>query len=145
MIHAVIVGNIGQEPELRSTAGGMSVLRLRVAANNRQQVDGEWRDVPTWVSVDLVGKRAESLSKVAQKGTRVAVRGVLYQREYARKDGSKGLALDCRADDVELLGGGKPAGEARPAPRAERPEFDHDHTYSMGFSAGNDDGSDIPF
>lgn len=143
MMTVLLTGNVGQDPEVRATSSGMTVLRLRVASNDRQQVDGQWQDVATWVSVDVVGKRAENLSRVIQKGTKVNIRGTLQQRAYARKDGSKGFALDCRADGVEILSGGKPFHERTQAPRAEKPEFDHDHTYSMGH--GGDDGNDIPF
>ena len=129
MIHAVVIGHLGADAELRYTDGGMAVLRMRVASSTHLKVGGEYKDVATWVNVDVVGKRAESLAKVnLKKGSRIGARGSLYQREYERRDGGgKGYSLDLRADDIELLGDKKGEGQTssygqstqapRPAPQ----------------------------
>lgn len=120
MIHAVVIGHLGADAELRYTDSGMAVLRIRVAASSRLKVDGEYKDVPTWVSVDVVGKRAEALAKVnLAKGSRIATRGMMHQREYDKRDGGKGYSLELRADDVELLGDKRADGQA---PRAQAPQ-----------------------
>ncbi len=121
MIHAVVIGNLGADPELKYGQDGTPILNLRVAASSRQKVDGEWKDVATWCSVAVFGKRGESLAKILDKGTRVAVRGALSVREYDKRDGGRGYSIDVRADEVELLGSkGDGAGGARPggAPRS---------------------------
>lgn len=122
MIHVFAVGHLGADAEMRYTDGGMAVLRMRIACSTHLKVGGEYKDVPTWVNVDVVGKRAESLAKVnLRKGSRIGVRGILYQREYERRDGGgKGYSLDLRADDVELLGDKNNNGaREQPAPRPQ--------------------------
>lgn len=121
MIHATVIGNLGKDPERRNMGDGTAVLRLTVASNSRQKVGNEWKSVPTWVSVDLVGKRAESLANILHKGSQVAVRGSLALREYDRRDGTKGQSLDMRADEVELLGSanGQSRGDSRGESRDE--------------------------
>ena len=109
MIHATVVGNLGAEPEMKYAGDGTPILNLRVAASSRKKVDGEWKDVPTWCAVSVFGKRAESLAKLLEKGSKVAVRGELSVREYDKRDGGRGYSVDVRADEVELLSG-KPGG-----------------------------------
>lgn len=151
------LGHLGADAELRYTDSGMAVLRLRVAVQDRQKVEGEWKDVPIWCSVDVVGKRAESLAKVnLKKGSRVTVRGTLHQRRYERRDG-KGwdASLDVRADDVGLVGDRRETSQAAHAPRQAEVEttqarrtpepvqqgFGNDDAYADGFGANED----IPF
>ena len=119
MIHAVITGNLGADPELKYLPAGEAVLELRVAASSRQKVGGEWQEVTTWCRVAMFGKRGESLSKLLAKGERVCVRGALTVREFAKNDGTKGYSVDVRADEIELMGskrdGAQPQSAQRPA------------------------------
>lgn len=103
MISATIVGNLGMDAELREV-GDTQVLGFLIASNSRRKVEGEWKDEVTWVRVSLFGARAESLSEHLSKGKQVAVRGALSMREYTAKDGEVRTSLECRADDIQLLG-----------------------------------------
>jgi len=134
MIHAVVNGNLGADPETKSLPDGTTVVRLRVASSHRAKVNGEWGDVTTWVSVDVWGKRGETLARLLTKGSKVSVRGTLAVREYDKKDGSRGFSVECRADDVELMGGGA----------GKRGDSGHAQTAA---SSGHydDDASSIPF
>src|SRR5262249_10689103 len=116
MISATIVGNLGRAAELKHMHDGTAVLSMSIASNGRKKVGGAWKDAPTWIAVSVFGRRAESLAKLElDKGTRVAVRGTLDLREYTSKDGRSGTVLEMRADDVELIGGGKRP-QAAPSP-----------------------------
>jgi len=140
MIHAVVRGSLGADAELRFTDGGLAILRFRIASNDRQQVDGEWRDVPTWVSVDVVGKRAEGLSKVLTRGYGVLASGPLQQREFVRKDGTKGTSLDLRANEIELLGPPKNTGGVRGERQLQQPAA----SQTTARSGGGGFGADVP-
>jgi single-strand DNA-binding protein len=127
-VHAVIHGRLGRDPETR-TVGSDTVTKLNVAS------DHGWGDkkTTTWISVDVWGKRGESVAKILKKGSEVVIRGEVYTREY-EKDGQKRTSLECRADAVDFAGskregGGEPAGSGG---------------YGGGRSGGGDD-SDIPF
>jgi len=100
----VISGNLTRDPELRSTASGMSVLKLGVAVNDRRknQSTGEWEDVPNFVDVTVFGARAEALSRFLNKGSKVAIEGKLRWSQWER-DGEKRSKLEVVADEIEFL------------------------------------------
>ena len=99
---AIITGNLGADPDLRQTQGGLSILKLRVATTTRyKDKSGEWKDRTSWINVVVFGKRGESLSRMLSKGSRVGVKGELVSGSY-EKDGRKVFTLDVHAEDVEL-------------------------------------------
>lgn len=101
MIAAVVSGNLGTDPELRT--GDTAILSFSVASNGREKKEGQWQDVTTWVRCTLFGKRAESLASILHKGSTVIVRGALSLRPY-EKDGQPRTSLEMRADDLDLVG-----------------------------------------
>ena len=59
----MLLGNLGEDPELRSTQGGSSVLKIRIATNDRyKDKEGEWQERVEWHSIDVWGKRPEELT-----------------------------------------------------------------------------------
>src|SRR5262249_7546605 len=83
MLKATLVGNLGQDPEMRYSAEGRPVLTFRVASNYRtRSPEGEWQDRTEWVRVRVVGQRAESLAQYLRKGSRVYVDGRLEARPW---------------------------------------------------------------
>lgn len=120
----VISGNIGQEPELRSTASGMPVLSFSVAVNDRRKdSSGEWTDYVNWISCTMFGNRAESVSRYLSKGSKVAIEGKLRWSQW-EKDGQKRSKIDVIVDELEFMssrndqssyGGGHTGGYSAPA------------------------------
>jgi single-strand DNA-binding protein len=104
----MLFGNLGADPELRSTAAGAHVLSFRVATTevyfDKQQQKQERTE---WHQVALFGARAEPLSKLLHKGSRVLVEGRLQTSSYD-KDGIKRYRTEVIATDLFL--GGFPAG-----------------------------------
>lgn len=102
----IIIGNVGQDAELRDV-GSTTVLSFSVATTEKwKDKNGERQERTDWHSVSLWGKRAEALAKYVTKGSRVAVEGRVQYRQYEDRDGNKRTATDIVASDVELLGGG---------------------------------------
>ena len=99
-----ILGNLGADPELRVTAGGTAVLKLRVATTERAKKGENWEDHTEWHSATAFGKRAEGLAKFLTKGSKVAITGKLRTSSY-EKDGQKIYRTEIIADDVEPCGG----------------------------------------
>jgi single-strand DNA-binding protein len=101
----VISGNLTRDPELRSTSGGTSVLRLGVAVNDRRknQQTGEWEDSPNFIDVAVFGARGEALSRFLSKGSKVAIEGKLRWRQWETPQGDKRSAVEVIADEVEFL------------------------------------------
>src|SRR5690349_8888878 len=98
---AIVVGNLGRDPEKRYTQDGRPVTRFSVAATTRRRErDGEWADHTEWFSVTVFGRQAETLAERVTKGTRVYVEGRLESRQYETQNGQKGFSLDVVANEV---------------------------------------------
>ena len=100
----IISGNLTRDPELRATAGGMQVMSLGVAVNDRRRnaQTGEWEDYPNFVDCTMFGTRAESLARFLSKGTKVAIEGKLRWSQWER-DGQKRSKLEVIVDDLEFM------------------------------------------
>lgn len=111
-----ITGNLTRDPELRSTPGGMAVLKMGVAVNDRakNQQTGEWEDRPNFIDVTMFGARAESISRYLSKGTKVAIEGKLRWSSWETPQGEKRSKLEVVVDEIEFMssrdGGGSGSG-----------------------------------
>ena len=100
----IISGNLTRDPELRSTAGGTSVLGFGVAVNDRRknQQTGEWEDYPNFIDCTMFGARADALNKYLSKGTKVTIEGKLRWSQWER-DGQKRSKLEVIVDEIEFM------------------------------------------
>jgi single-strand DNA-binding protein len=103
-----ISGNLTRDPELRQTQGGMAVLSLGVAVNDRRknQQTGEWEDYANFVDCTMFGPRAEKLAQHLTKGTKVAIEGKLHWSQW-EKDGAKRSKLEVIVDEIEFMSRGE--------------------------------------
>ena len=102
----MISGNLTRDAELRSTAGGMSVLNMGVAVNDRKRnaQTGEWEDYANFIDCTLFGRRAESLAQYLTKGTKVAIEGRLHYSSWEdRNGGGRRSKIDVYVDEIEFL------------------------------------------
>jgi single-strand DNA-binding protein len=101
----VLVGNLTRDPELRSTATGTSVCRLRVAcsARWRSSDSGEWTDKPNYFDVSVFGGSAEACGRFLEKGRPVAIDGRLDWHEWETDSGERRQAVGVIADNVQFL------------------------------------------
>ncbi len=108
-----LTGNLTKDPELRNTAGGTAVLKMRLAVNDRRKnpQSGEWEDAPNYIDVTMFGSRAESVSRFLSRGTKIAIDGKLRWSEW-ESSGEKRSKLEVIADDLELLGSRDGGGSA---------------------------------
>lgn len=85
----ILVGNLGKDPELRSTPQGKSVCSFSVATSERYQdkVTNEWKDNTEWHNVVAWERLADYVSQRLKKGSKVYVEGALRHRSYEGKDG----------------------------------------------------------
>lgn len=121
----VISGNISRDPELRSTQGGMEILALGVAVNDRVKgADGEWTDRPNWIDCVMFGTRAKSVSRFLSKGSKVAIEGKLRWSQWER-DGQKRSKIEVIVDEIEFMtsrnDGAPRAAAPMAAPMAQAP------------------------
>lgn len=150
-----VLGNLGQDPELRVTAGGDSVLTLSVGCNESWLDKNRVRQERVeWVRCVVWGRRAEALAKFLRKGDKIFVEGSLRTNSYDDREGVKRYSTQVIARNV-ILGGSnnprkKPEDPERKRPSRRDDDDDQDWPDASapvsgggGFNSGGDD--DIPF
>ncbi|MEX2448497.1 MAG: single-stranded DNA-binding protein [Solirubrobacterales bacterium] len=146
----VITGNLTRDPELRSTPGGTSVCKLRVAVNSRRKdQSGNWVDKPNYFDVTVWGAQGENCANYLSKGRPVAVEGRLDWREWEDKEGGKRQSVEVIANSVQFLGsrdsGGNDSGNGF-TPRSDTPADTSDMDAApAGATGGGNGDDDIPF
>ena len=105
----IIVGNLGNDPELRYTSSGTPVANFNVATSRRwTDQQGKPQEETTWFRVSAWGKQAETVNQYLRKGRQVMVVGRVTARAYTAANGEPRASLDVTADSVRFLGGGRP-------------------------------------
>lgn len=101
----IIVGRLGQDPELTYTPSGTAVLTLSVATNTSYKgQDGNTVENTEWNRVVLWRKLAEIIAQYAKKGSLVYVEGKLQTRSWDDQDGNKRYTTEIWAEHCQLLG-----------------------------------------
>lgn len=97
-------GNIGQDPELRTTQSGQQVCDISIACNkNKRQPDGSWETVETiWIRASFWGPEAEQAAAILKRGHQVTITGNLKIREYDRQDGTRGYSVEVEYPTISL-------------------------------------------
>ncbi len=106
MINKVILlGNVGQDPEVRTLETGVKVARLRLATTERifNRQTNETTEYTEWHTITLWRGLAEVADKYVRKGSQIYVEGRIRSREW-EKDGAKHYAIEIVADEMKLLG-----------------------------------------
>ena len=132
-----LIGNLTNDPEIRSTQTGKSVCTFTIAVN-RKKVSEPQTD---FFRVNAWGKLGELCARFLGKGRKVAVVGELQARTYDNKDGKTMLSLDVVADEVEFL---TPADntETKPAKKSKANSDGYDKTAGDELTAYS---GDLPF
>ena len=113
----ILIGNLTHDPELRSTASGVTVCSFTIAVNRRFAQQGGER-VADFFRINAWRQLGETCSRYLAKGRKVAVVGELQARLYEAKDGTTRMSLDVSADEVEFLTPrGQDEGSGYSAPR----------------------------
>ena len=106
MINKVILlGNVGQDPEVRTLETGVKVARLRLATTERifNRQTNDTTEHTEWHSITLWRGLADVADKFVRKGSQIYVEGRIRSREW-EKDGQRHFGFEIVADDMRLLG-----------------------------------------
>ena len=156
---AIIIGNLGRDPEMRTFPDGTASCNLAVATTDRwkDKQTGEMKEATEWHRVSVAGRLAEICGQYLRKGSQVYIEGSLRTRKWTDKDGVERYTTEIRADQMRMLGArqdgqqggnGHDQGQA-PAPRqqsAPRQQQRAPAPAPANSSSGFDDmDSDIPF
>ena len=109
----IVIGNLGQDPEMRYTSSGQSVTSFSVASNRKYTTaSGESREETEWFRVSAWGKLGETCNQFLTKGQQVYVEGRLSSRTYQTRDGETRFSNEITLNDVQFLSrpGGMGAG-----------------------------------
>ena len=133
---AILVGNLGKEPELRYTPSGTAVCTFSLATSERfknkqgeQQERTEWHNIVVWAGL------AEICGKYLTKGKQIYIEGRIQNRSYDDRDGNKRYISEIVANEMQMLsrsgdqggGGGRPPTPSEePSASSQEPPFNPD-------------------
>ena len=104
MNKAIIIGNLGKDPELKYTQNQTAVCNFSVATTSKRKDDaGNVKELTEWHRVTAWSKTAENCGKYLTKGSGVCVEGHLQTRKY-QKNGQDHYATEIVAENVQFLG-----------------------------------------
>jgi single-strand DNA-binding protein len=110
---AIIIGNLGQDPELRHTQSQTAVCTLNIATTDyRTSTDGQKQEFTEWHRVVVWGRQAENCGKYLAKGRSVMIEGRIQTRSWEDKQGQKRYTTEIVAQSVQFLGGGASRGDS---------------------------------
>ena len=138
----ILVGNLGQKPEMRYTATQSAVANLSVATTEswKDKETGEMRDKTEWHRVVYFGKLAEIVEKYLDKGSKIYVEGKLQTRKWQDKSGADRWTTEIVGNELTML-------DSRSG--SQQNEFNQDDNSSMDMNDSQEAGGltddDIPF
>ena len=131
---AIILGNLGQDPEVRYSQGGKALCNLSIATSEKwkDKDSGEDQERTEWHRIVAFGRLAEVMGEHLHKGSQVYIEGKIQTRKWQDRDGNDRYTTEIVANDMQMLGsrqGGNPqSGGAQQNRQEEQPqeEFDDD-------------------
>jgi single-strand DNA-binding protein len=139
---AILIGNLGKDPELRYTPGGQAVASFSLATSEKwRDKDGVMQDKTEWHNIVVWGRQAEMAKEYLSKGRQVYIEGRIQTRSWEDKDGNKRYTTEIVAQRVQFLGA-KGAGAGGAATEKELPPGDYPEPPAADISAEDDD---LPF
>jgi single-strand DNA-binding protein len=141
---AIILGNLGADPEIRTTSGGQNVANFRIATNRtftdrsgQRQEQTEWHNIVVW------GRLAEIAEQYLKKGDSVFIEGRIQTRSWEDQSGQQRWTTEIVAQEMTMLGGagGGQGGGGGGSRRGSRPAPEEE-TGPEAVSEGEDD---VPF
>ncbi len=143
----IILGRLGQDPELKYTPGGMAVCNFTVATSEswadkagQKQERTEWHRIVVW------GKLAELCNQYLTKGRQAFIEGSLQTRSWDDKSGQKRYTTEINAKTVQFIGGQASTGaeknnsQSTPSYDTSMVNQEYDISTDTNFTA-----DDIPF
>jgi single-strand DNA-binding protein len=137
----ILVGNLGNDPELRSTSEGQKVCSFSIAtSDNWTDKSGQKQEKTQWHKITVWGKQAENCANYLAKGRQVYIEGRLSYRQWDDKEtGQKKYATDIVANTVQFLS------SARGADRQNQNSGVAQTAATANFEESSFDDNDIPF
>lgn len=142
---AMLIGNLGKDPELRYTPDGLAILKFSIAtAEYFNDKSGSKNERTTWHNIVVFGKLGQSIANYLNKGKQVFVEGRINNRSYEDKEGVKKYITEIVATNIVMLGAkGASTGGADFPGDSNRTEAGNRDV--QGDGAGRQEEDDVPF
>jgi single-strand DNA-binding protein len=103
----ILIGHLGQDPEVRALPSGSSIANLRIATTEswKDKQSGEFKEQTEWHTVVLFGRTAEVAAEYLKKGSQVYIEGRLRTRKWQDKTGNDRYSTEIVGNDMQMLGG----------------------------------------
>ena len=140
----ILIGNLGQDPEVRFMPNGAAVANITIATSEswKDKNTGEKKEVTEWHRVVFYRKLAEIVGEYLKKGSKVYIEGKLKTRKWTDKNGVDRWTTEIVSDNMQMLdgrsggsGSGEPSSNQNAAPQQK----------SAPAPQNNDFDDDIPF
>lgn len=108
----ILLGNVGKDPEMRSTGGGTLVANFTLATSDRQKdAQGNWQDRTEWHNLVAFTRLAEIVRDYVKKGSKLYIEGKIQTRSWDDKEtGAKRYRTEIIVNDLSLLSGREESG-----------------------------------
>jgi len=138
---AILIGNLGQEPEVRYTPGGAAVCNISLATTGswKKRETGERQEETEWHRLVFFGRLAEIVGEYLHKGSQLYAEGRLQTRKWQDQSGVDRWTTEIIVSDMQILGTRKPGDGSATHKNNRVPETEH-----KALDA-NVPGDDIPF
>lgn len=101
----ILVGHVGQNPEVRYTQAGDPVVNLSLATSEQwKSKSGEKQESTEWHRVNFFGKPAEIIGQWVQKGSQLYIEGKIKSKKYTDKEGIERVAFEIQGESFKMLG-----------------------------------------
>jgi single-strand DNA-binding protein len=138
-----LIGNLGQDPEVRSTANGKSVCNFNIATTESyKDQSGNWQDTTDWHRIVMWDYLADNAAKNLRKGSKIFVEGKLKTRSYEQNGVTKYIT-EIVANNMVMMGASQGGGGDIPPPTEY--QGGSVQNQSQGSSNMLDDDDDVPF
>ena len=154
----ILVGNVGLDPEVRTTESGVKVARVRLATTERfyDRQTNETKELTEWHTITLWRGLADVVDKYVRKGSQIYVEGSLRTREWQDQQGNRRFSTEIQAAELKLLGRraegqqGAPQGGYQSQPSApqggyQQPAYAASQPVPAAPSMPVEDADDLPF
>ena len=139
---AILIGNLGKDPELRYTPSGQAVASFPLATTERyKDKDGNWQERTDWHNIVVWGRQGETAKEYLRKGRSAYIEGRIQTRSYDDRDGNKKWITEIVASRVQFLGGRGEGGRGSEGSADEAGS----ETAPVSEPLVNDEDDDLPF
>lgn len=144
---AILIGNLGADPETRFMQDGTCVCNIRLATTEKfKDRSGQQQERTEWHRVVLWGRLGEIANQYLKKGSQVYIEGKIETRKWQDRDGQDRYTTEIRASEMKMLGGrGQGGGGSDFAGGSQQPSAGYGSgSYGGGSKGGNDPFADSP-